>query len=757
MKPFDKDARQVIETAQQLVKKENHEFLLPEHIMVALLKNTDIQNFVNNFNPEAVETLEHNLTEYFEMVPETTSKWRSGFTVAAETTSVLRNGEVLSENSGRHEVDVYDLFLGIYALNPSVSFASNYLSQLVSEDVESLKRAVTQARRNGVSAFTVNPATGKKEFSGKSVLAQYAVNMTQLARDGKIDPIIGRKKEVFRVIQTLNRKKKNCAVIVGDAGVGKSAIVEGLALKIAKDEVPEMLKNCDIFALNMGSLVAGTQYRGDFEERIKRVVEEAKAKENVILFLDEMHTLVGAGATSGGSLDASNILKPALANGELRVIGATTYDEYKGHILKDKALSRRFQKIDVGEPSHNETAAIIMGLLGSYEKHHGVKYDEACVDEAVKLSVKHIRDRFLPDKAIDLIDEAGARNASLGDARKSIITVEDIREIVAGQANIPAAKIVEDEMSMLKNLELDLKKVIFGQDEAVMKVSRAIKMARSGLFNREKPLGVFLLTGESGTGKTELAKQLAKKLSMNFIRLDMSEYSTRETVSKLIGTSPGYVGFEQAGALTEPLIKNPYSVVLLDEIEKADSNVFNTLLQVMDYGTLTDNTGRKADFRNAIVIMTSNVGAAAMNSNKMSIGFEAEVDAVRDEGVKKAVAGTFSPEFRNRLDGVIEFNSLDTEMLMKIVDKFICEWTGTPEFRAKNIVVRLSDEVKQYIVDKGSEEKLGARPLARIVRNEVQEPLVDEMMFGKLKNGGEVDVVLDKRSKTITLKTKSAR
>ena len=757
MKPLNDDAKRVITDAHQIVKKEKHEYLLPEHLMFALLKNNDIQNFVNNFNPGAGNQLEHNLREYFEMIPDLGGGFRNSYVVANETTNVMAAGEYMAEAAGRQEVDVFDLFLGIYSLDPSLSFASNYLAQLVSAEPEKVKKAISHARREGVPQYKVDPVTGKKEFTGKSVLAQFAVNLTQMARDGKIDPVIGRKKEITRVIQTLNRKKKNNPALVGEAGVGKTAVVEGLALMIAKGEVPDGVKDCDIYALNMGSLVAGTQYRGDFEDRVKKLVDEAKAKPNVILFLDEMHTIVGAGATSGGSLDASNILKPALSNGELRVIGATTYDEYKSHILKDKALSRRFQKIDVGEPSNNETEAIIMGLLGSYEKHHKVKYDEACVSEAVKLSVKHIRERFLPDKAIDLIDEAGAKNSSRGAARKDRITIDDLREVVADHANIPQAKIVEDEMVTLKNLESDIKKVIFGQDLAVAKVSRAIKMARSGLFGREKPIFSGLFCGMSGTGKTELAKQLAKKLSMNFVRLDMSEYSTKETVSKLIGTSPGYVGFEQAGTLTEPLIKNPFSVVLLDEIEKADKNVFNTLLQIMDYGTLTDNNGRKADFRNAMVIMTSNVGAPAMSSNKVNIGFETDVETVKDDGVKEAVADTFSPEFRNRLDAVVDFNDLSTDMLKMIVDKFINEWTSTSEFKAKNITVTLTDEVKQYIVDKGAEEKLGARPLSRIVRNEIQEPLVDEIMFGKLRNGGEVKVDLDKKSQTVVLKVKGSK
>jgi ATP-dependent Clp protease ATP-binding subunit ClpA len=563
---------------------------------------------------------------------------------------------------------------------------------------------------------------------------KYAVNLTELARDGKIDPIIGRKQELERTMQVLCRRKKNNPVLVGEAGVGKTAIVEGLALEIANDQTPERLRNYEIWALDMGAMVAGTKFRGEFEERLKKVIDELSKVENSILFVDELHVVVGAGSVSSGSLDASNILKPALASGAIKCIGVTTYDDYKNHILKDKAFSRRFQKIDVPEPSQAEAIEILKGLKPYYEKFYDVTFAEDALEQAVMLSCRHLNDRFLPDKAIDVMDEAGARNALL-DARKvPVIKVEAVEDVVASMANIPPARVTASDNTKLRNLETELKSVIYGQDEAVSGVTSAVKISRAGIGSPLKPVGSFLFCGPTGCGKTELARQLADKMGIQFIRFDMSEYSEKHTVSKLIGSPPGYVGFEQSGLLTEALLRTPHCVLLLDEIEKAHSDIYNILLQIFDYGTLTDNNGRKADFRNAIVIMTSNVGARQLDAPVIGFG-----DEVRPEtSTRKEVEKYFSPEFRNRLDGIIFFNRLSRELMRRIVRKFIVRLQES--LLERGVKITLTEKAIDWFAEKGFDPKMGARPLERLIRSSLQEKLADEILFGKLEQGGGVRV-----------------
>ncbi|MEM4248501.1 MAG: AAA family ATPase, partial [Candidatus Nanoarchaeia archaeon] len=575
-----------------------------------------------------------------------------------------------------------------------------------------------------------------------SVTAEdFLVNLNELAKAGKIDPLIGRNIELEKLIRTLSRRQKNNPVLVGEPGTGKTAIVEGLARKIVYNEVPSVLKNCEIFSLVMGALIAGTNYRGDFEKRLKEVIDFLKDKPSAILFIDEIHTVIGAGTCEGNQLDASNILKPALARGQIRCIGATTYEDYKRMLSRDRAFARRLQKIDVKEPSETECVEIIKGILPEYERHHGVKYDISAVEAAVSLSAKYIHGKFLPDKAIDLIDEAGAKvRISECPGTKRIISESDIEAIISSLANIPPKTVCKDETEVLKNLSGKIKQFVYGQDEAVDKVVKAIKISRAGFGNPDKPIASFLFCGKTGVGKTELAKQLASALGISFVKFDMSEFSTKETVSKLIGTSPGYVGFEQAGMLTDAIIKEQHCVLLLDEIEKADPAIYNLLLQVMDAGTLTENSGRKADFRNVILIMTSNVGA--FEAGKNSIGFNRDEQIDRISAIGGALKRSFSPEFRNRLDGIIFFNDLSLEMLEKVVRKIILRTNDA--LAAKNVTIVANDSAVRWISEKAMEENLGARPVERIIIREIKEKIVDEILFGGLKHGGKVLVSTDK-------------
>ncbi|MEF9942735.1 MAG: AAA family ATPase, partial [Burkholderiaceae bacterium] len=570
-----------------------------------------------------------------------------------------------------------------------------------------------------------------------SPLEQYTVNLKQLARDGKIDPLIGREPEVERVIQVLCRRRKNNPLLVGEAGVGKTAIAEGLAWRIVKAEVPDILEQAQVYSLDMGALLAGTKYRGDFEQRLKAVLKQLKANPNAVLFIDEIHTLIGAGSASGGTLDASNLLKPALASGQLKCIGATTYNEYRGIFEKDHALSRRFQKVDVNEPTVQQTIEILKGLKSRFEEHHGVKYSSGAITAAAELSAKYINDRHLPDKAIDVIDEAGAAQRILPKSKqKKTIGKAEVEDIIAKIARIPPQTVSSDDRAQLKNLDRNLKNVVFGQDPAIDALAAAIKMARSGLGKPDKPIGSFLFSGPTGVGKTEVAKQLAFTLGIELIRFDMSEYMERHAVSRLIGAPPGYVGFDQGGLLTEAIAKKPHAVLLLDEIEKAHPDIFNILLQVMDHGTLTDNNGRKADFRNVIVIMTTNAGAETLN--KSVIGFT----NTRESGDEMAdIKRMFTPEFRNRLDAIISFRALDSEIILRVVDKFLMQLED--QLHEKKVEISFSDALREHLSKKGFDPVMGARPMARLIQDTIRKALADELLFGKLVNGGRVRVDVD--------------
>jgi ATP-dependent Clp protease ATP-binding subunit ClpA len=579
------------------------------------------------------------------------------------------------------------------------------------------------------------PVEGDAE-ADESPLEKYATNLNQLAIDGKIDPLIGRELEIERTVQILCRRRKNNPLYVGEAGVGKTALAEGLARMITEERVPEVLQDCTIYALDMGTLIAGTKYRGDFEKRLKGVIAEIRDNPGAILFIDEIHTVIGAGAASGGVMDASNLIKPVLANGEIRCIGSTTYSEYRGIFEKDHALARRFQKIDVPEPSLEETIAILHGLKTRFEEHHGVTYEPEALDAAAELSSRHINDRRLPDKAIDVIDEAGANLRLQPEGQRSDrVTVEIVENIVAKMARIPAKSVSASDKDVLRTLERDLKLTIFGQDPAVEALSAAIKMARSGLREDEKPIGAFLFAGPTGVGKTEVTRQLAMCMGVELIRFDMSEYMERHTVSRLIGAPPGYVGFDQGGLLTEAVARNPHAVVLLDEIEKAHPEVFNLLLQVMDHGTLTDNNGRKADFRNVILVMTTNAGAQEMS--RASIGFTQQDHS--SDGME-IIRRSFSPEFRNRLDTIIQFAPLDTTSIKRVVDKLVVELEA--KLDTNNVTLELDDAAREWIAERGYDAKMGARPMARIIQEHIKRPLAEELLFGSLADGGHVRITL---------------
>ncbi|HSN34600.1 MAG TPA: ATP-dependent Clp protease ATP-binding subunit ClpA, partial [Ideonella sp.] len=583
-----------------------------------------------------------------------------------------------------------------------------------------------------------NAENEKEESEGKgSALDQYTSNLNQLARDGKIDPLIGRELEVERVIQILCRRRKNNPLLVGEAGVGKTAIAEGLAWRITQADVPEVLADATVYALDMGALLAGTKYRGDFEQRLKAVLKSLKDLPNAILFIDEIHTLIGAGAASGGTLDASNLLKPALSQGTMKCIGATTFTEYRGIFEKDAALSRRFQKIDVVEPSIEQTVEILKGLKSRFEEHHSVKYALGALQAAAELSAKFINDRHLPDKAIDVIDEAGAAQRILPkNKQKKTITRAEVEEIVAKIARIPPASVSSDDRSKLQNLARDLNSVVFGQEPAIDALASAIKMARSGLGKPDKPIGSFLFSGPTGVGKTEVARQLAYVLGIELIRFDMSEYMERHAVSRLIGAPPGYVGFDQGGLLTEAISKKPHAVLLLDEIEKAHPDVFNVLLQVMDHGTLTDNNGRKADFRNVIIIMTTNAGAESLN--KATIGFT----NAREQGDEMVdIKRLFTPEFRNRLDAIVSFRALDEEIILRVVDKFLLQLES--QLAEKKVEVTFTDALRQHLAKKGFDPLMGARPMQRLIQDTIRRALADELLFGRLVDGGRLTVDVD--------------
>ncbi len=717
----------------------SHEFATLEHLLFAMTEDHDAIKVMRACDVD-IERLRASLTSYIDedlqnlVYPAAEeAKPTSGFQ------RVLQRAAIHVQSSGRDEVTGANVLVALFSEREShaVFFlqeqemtrfdAVNYISHGIAKVSDYSEERVISGADEGMGEEDVI----KK---GKEALDAYCNNLNNKAIAGKIDPLIGREHEVSRTIQVLCRRTKNNPLLVGSSGVGKTAIAEGLARRITEGDVPNVLKDCTIYALDMGAILAGTRYRGDFEERMKAVINEFQELEGAILFIDEIHTVIGAGATSGGAMDASNLLKPFLSNGSLRCIGSTTYKEYRNHFEKDRALVRRFQKVDIKEPSLEDTIKILKGLRSYYEDHHKIKYTDNALRAAVELSARYINDRKLPDKAIDVIDEAGASQMLLpDDKRKSTIRKQDIEKTVAKIARIPAKTINKDDKELLSNLERDLKTMVFGQDKAICSVSTAIKLARAGLREPEKPIGSYMFAGPTGVGKTEVARQLSKSLGLELLRFDMSEYMEKHSVARLIGAPPGYVGFDQGGMMTDQVDQNPHCIVLLDELEKAHPDVYNILLQVMDYGKLTDNNGKTIDFRNVILIMTTNAGAAELAKQK--IGFDRGYSTDDNE---EAITKAFSPEFRNRLDAIVSFNSLKPDTIGRVVDKFIMQLEAQLEDRG--VTIELTDDARMWIGRKGYDPSMGARPLSRIIQEHVKKPLADELLFGKLTSGGAVKI-----------------
>jgi ATP-dependent Clp protease ATP-binding subunit ClpA len=731
-------------------RQQRHEFITVEHLLLALLDNPSAAEVLRACAAN-IEDLRKSLAAF---IKENTPTVGGDEEVDTQPTlgfqRVIQRAimHVQSTGSGKKEVTGANVLVAIFGEKDS--HAVYYLHQQGVTRLDVVNFIAHGIKKNEPPEPTksndASGSEGEKEEAGDakaSPLDQFTQNLNQAARDGRIDPLIGRELEVERVIQVLCRRRKNNPLLVGEAGVGKTAIAEGLAWRITQGEVPEILADANVYALDMGALLAGTKYRGDFEQRLKGVLKQLKEQTGAILFIDEIHTLIGAGAASGGTLDASNLLKPALSNGQIKCIGATTFTEYRGIFEKDAALSRRFQKVDVVEPSIEQTVEILKGLKSRFEEHHNVKYALGALQAAAELSAKYINDRHLPDKAIDVIDEAGAAQRILPkNKQKKTITRSEVEEIVSKIARIPPASVSSDDRGKLKTLDRDLKSVVFGQDPAIDALAAAIKMARSGLGRPEKPIGSFLFSGPTGVGKTEVAKQLAFIMGIELIRFDMSEYMERHAVSRLIGAPPGYVGFDQGGLLTEAISKKPHAVLLLDEIEKAHPDVFNVLLQVMDHGTLTDNNGRKADFRNVVIIMTTNAGAETMN--KAVIGFTTK----REQGDEMAdLKRLFTPEFRNRLDATISFRALDEEIIMRVVDKFLLELES--QLAEKKVEVTFTDKLRAHLAKKGFDPLMGARPMQRLIQDTVRRALADELLFGRLVDGGRLTVDVDDAGETL--------
>jgi len=719
-------------------KKRRHEYVCIEHILFAVLYDSTGIEIIESCGGN-VENLSNALEKFFgdnlESVPE------EGEYVLQQTMafqSVIQRAVNHVRSAEKQEVEVSDILASIF--QEKDSHAAHFLN---SEGVTRLDVLNFISHNISKTHFDEGPggfvkSDKKQKKKRANPLELFTMDLVKMAADGKLDPLIGRKTEMERTMQVLCRRRKNNPVFVGDPGVGKTAMAEGLAQKINEADLPDILKNIKIFSLDLGGLLAGTKFRGDFEQRLKGVIAELKKIPNAILFIDEIHTIVGAGATSSGSMDASNILKPVLATGDIRCIGSTTYEEYKNHFEKDRALSRRFEKIEIYEPPVSETIQILKGLRSRYEEHHEIVYTDSALKAATELSAKYINDRYLPDKAIDVIDEAGAFVRLSGSTRRKKINPSDIEKIVAKIAKIPTQSVSTSDRSKLKNLEEGLKQVVFGQDDAIKSMVTSIKRSRAGLSAPDKPIGSFLFTGPTGVGKTEVSLQLSKILGVEFIRFDMSEYMEKHAVARLIGAPPGYIGFDQGGLLTDGIRKHPYAVLLFDEIEKAHQDLFNILLQVLDHATLTDNSGKKADFRNVIIIMTSNAGSREMSIQ--SIGFGDVHKDVESKG-KKAVEKFFSPEFRNRLDGIIQFSSLTIEIMEKVVDKFMAE--VNEQLSAPKVRLTISPEVRTWLAKKGCDPRYGARPLERLIQTEIKDVLADQILFGRLEKGGEILVGLE--------------
>jgi ATP-dependent Clp protease ATP-binding subunit ClpA len=729
---INQELEQNLNSAFKLAQDQKHEFVTVEHLLLALLENTDAQGLLsaNNIN---ISQLKTDLEEFIgSTTPKFTQETNGEIQPTLGFQRVIQRAVFHVQSSGKNEVKGSNVLVAIFSEKESQSVF--LLEQLGLTRLDAVSYLSHGRSESDNLEFTEEDGESNEPESN-SALEQFASNLNQEALEGRIDPLIGRNAEIERVVQILARRSKNNPLLVGESGVGKTAIAEGLAKLITENKVPDLIKDSVIYSLDMGALLAGTKYRGDFEERLKSVLKELEEDESAVLFIDEIHTIIGAGATSGGVMDASNLLKPALAKRGLQFVGSTTYKEFRGIFEKDRALSRRFQKVEVTEPTIDETYSILKGLKGKFEEHHEIKYTDSSLKAAATLASKYINDRFLPDKAIDVVDEAGARQKLISaNKRKKTINELDIEKIVASIARIPEKTVSSSDKKSLEKLEENLKRVIFGQDEAVETLSSAIKLSRAGLRVDEKPVGSFLFSGPTGVGKTEVSKQLASIMGIEFVRFDMSEYMERHTVSRLIGAPPGYVGYDQGGLLTESVNKHPHSVILLDEIEKAHPEVFNILLQVMDHGTLTDNNGRKADFRNTIVIMTTNTGAQDMS--RASMGFQSQ-DHSSDatEMIKKA----FSPEFRNRLDGIIQFNPLPTQVIRTVVDKFLVELQV--QLDAQKVQLEVSDEVREWLLENGYDKNMGARPMQRLIQDSIKTVLAEEILFGKLSKSGGVAYV----------------
>ncbi|POR55489.1 ATP-dependent Clp protease ATP-binding subunit ClpA [Bosea psychrotolerans] len=754
MPSFSRSLEQALHRALALANERHHEYATLEHLLLALVDDQDAAAVMRACSVD-LDTLRRNLVDYIDAeLTNLVTDGRDDSKPTAGFQRVIQRAVIHVQSSGREEVTGANVLVAMFAERESHAAyflqeqdmtrydAVNYISHGIakrpgaseSKPVRGVEEEPEQ-QRDSRAADQGNDADKDKKKK-ESALDAYCVNLNRKARDGRIDPLIGREAEVQRTIQILCRRQKNNPLLVGEPGVGKTAIAEGLALKIIRGEVPEVLEDATVFSLDMGTLLAGTRYRGDFEERLKQVMKEIEAHPKAIMFIDEIHTVIGAGATSGGAMDASNLLKPALASGGLRCIGSTTYKEYRQYFEKDRALVRRFQKIDVNEPSIPDAIEILKGLKPYFEEFHKLRYTADAIKAAVELSARYIHDRKLPDKAIDVIDETGASQMLVPEnKRKKVIGVKEVEAAIATMARIPAKTVSKDDAEVLRNLESTLKRTVYGQEKAIEALSSSIKLARAGLRDGEKPIGCYLFAGPTGVGKTEVARQLASSLGVELVRFDMSEYMERHTVSRLIGAPPGYVGFDQGGLLTDKIDQHPHSVLLLDEIEKAHPDLFNILLQVMDHGKLTDNNGKQVDFRNVILIMTTNAGAADMARN--AYGFTRQK---REGDDTEAINKLFAPEFRNRLDAVVSFSHLPKTVVARVVDKFVLQLEA--QLADRNVTIELSDEAREWLVENGYDEAMGARPMARLIQQTIKTPLADEVLFGRLKHGGAVKVVV---------------
>src|SRR5881275_2098697 len=745
MPTFSRNLEQSLHRALALANERHHEYATLEHLLLALIDDQDAAAVMRACNVD-LDKLRRSLTAYLESELENlVSDGNEDSKPTAGFQRVIQRAVIHVQSSGREEVTGANVLVAIFAERESHAAyflqeqdmtrydAVNYISHGIAK-----RPGMSEARPVRGSEEDTDTKTGDEAKKKGDALEAYCVNLNKKAREGKIDPLIGRDAEISRTIQVLCRRQKNNPLFVGDAGVGKTAIAEGLARRIVHGEVPDVLRNATVFALDMGTLLAGTRYRGDFEERLKQVIKELEAYPGAIMFIDEIHTVIGAGATSGGAMDASNLLKPALASGTLRCIGSTTYKEYRQYFEKDRALVRRFQKIDVNEPTVPDTIEIMKGLKPYFEEFHKIRYTNEAVKASVELSARYIHDRKLPDKAIDVIDETGASQMLLPESRrKKTIGIKEIEATIATMARIPPKTVSKDDAEVLRHLEQTLKSVVYGQDKAINALSASIKLARAGLREPEKPIGSYLFSGPTGVGKTEVAKQLAASLGVELIRFDMSEYMERHTVSRLIGAPPGYVGFDQGGLLTDGVDQHPHCVLLLDEVEKAHPDLFNILLQVMDHGKLTDHNGKQIDFRNVILIMTTNAGAADLA--RPAIGFG---NSTRQGDDMEAINRLFAPEFRNRLDAIVQFGNLNADVIGMVVEKFVLQLEA--QLADRDVTIELSDPAKAWLIQHGYDEQMGARPMARVIQEHIKKPLADEVLFGKLKGGGHVRVVLVK-------------